>query len=72
MVQSVTLMDCFQTFSTSNLGRDTDYSEEKFRIFPQILQAIMRITLYIKQDEPFHILRNLFIINTPTSYNLIL
>ena len=56
MAQSVTLMDCFQTFSSSNLGRDTDYSEGNFRIFPQFLQASIRIILYIRQDKPFYIL----------------
>jgi hypothetical protein len=56
MAQSVSLMDCFQMFPSSNLGRDTDYSEGNFRILPQFLHASIRIILYIKQDEPFHIL----------------
>jgi len=70
MAQSVTPMDCFQMFSTSNLDRDSDYSEGQIRIFPQFLQASIRIILYIKQGETFHIFRNLFIISTPTSHKL--
>jgi len=71
MAQYVTLMDYFQMFSSSNLGLDIDYSKGNFRIFPQFPLPSIRIILYIKQDDPFHILLNLFIINTPTSCNLI-
>jgi len=56
MTQSVKFIDCFQMFSSSNLDRDTDYSEGNFRIFPQFLQTSIRIILHIKQAELFHIL----------------